>query len=69
MHLEILALRHELAVLQRRTPKRPSVKTAYSLLWVKLSMDAVALGAGHPQARNSNCLAAKRVSPVLALEE
>ncbi len=37
MQLEILALRHQLAVLQRRTPKRPSLKSADRLLWVMLS--------------------------------
>ena len=37
MHLEILALRHQLAVLQRRTTKRPSLRTADRLLWVMLS--------------------------------
>ena len=37
MQLEILALRHQLAVLQRRTNKRPSLRTADRLLWVMLS--------------------------------
>ena len=37
MQIEILALRHQLAVLQRRTNKRPSLKTADRLLWVMLS--------------------------------
>jgi len=37
MHLEILALRQPLAVLQRRTIKRPSLRTADRLLWVMLS--------------------------------
>ena len=37
MHLEILALRHQLAVLQRRTNKSPSLRTADRLLWVMLS--------------------------------
>jgi putative transposase len=36
MHLEILALRHQLAVLHRRTNKRPSLRTADRLLWVLL---------------------------------
>ena len=36
MHIEILALRHQLAVLQRRTNKRPSLRTADRLLWVML---------------------------------
>ena len=37
MHLEILALRHQLAVLQRRTTKRPRLRTADRFLWVILS--------------------------------
>src|SRR4030095_12252767 len=37
MQIEILALRHQLAVLQRRTNKRPSLRTADRLLWVVLS--------------------------------
>ena len=37
MNLEILALRHQLAVLQLRTNKRPSLRTADRLLWVMLS--------------------------------
>src|SRR5712692_8700753 len=34
---EILALRHQLAVLQRTTPKRPRLRPIYRLLWVLLS--------------------------------
>jgi hypothetical protein len=37
MQIEILALRHQLGVLQRRTNKRPSLRTADRLLWVMLS--------------------------------
>jgi putative transposase len=37
MQIEILALRHQLAVLQRRTDKRASLRTADRLLWVILS--------------------------------
>src|SRR5260370_24523012 len=37
MQIEILALRHQLAVLQRRTNKRPSLRTADRLLRVMLS--------------------------------
>jgi len=37
MHIEILALRHQLAVVQRRTNKRPGLRTADRLLWVMLS--------------------------------
>ena len=37
MEIEILALRRQLAVLQRRTKKRPSLRTADRVLWVILS--------------------------------
>jgi putative transposase len=37
MQLEIFALRHQLAVLQRRRKKRPSLRTADRLFWVLLS--------------------------------
>jgi putative transposase len=37
MQIETLALRHQLGVLQRRTNKRPSLRTADRLLWVMLS--------------------------------
>ena len=37
MQMEVLALRHQLAVLQRRTNKRPSLRPADRLLWVILS--------------------------------
>src|SRR5436190_16069468 len=37
MQIEILALRHQLAVLQRRSTKRPRLRTADRLLWVMLS--------------------------------
>ena len=34
---EILALRHQLAVLQRTAPKRPRLRTIDRLLWMLLS--------------------------------
>jgi hypothetical protein len=34
---EILALRHQLAVLQRTTPKRPRLRSSDRLLWILLS--------------------------------
>ena len=37
MHLEILVLHHQLAVLRRRTNKRASLKSADRLLWVMVS--------------------------------
>ena len=71
MQIEILALRHQLGVLQRRTTKRASLRTADRLLWVMLSRlwGQWRTRACHRQARNSNCVAPKRVSMVLELEE
>jgi len=70
MQLEILALRHQLAVVQRRTNKRPSLRTADRLLWVMLSrLWAQWRTALVIVTRNSNWVAAKRVSMVLELEE
>src|SRR5260370_34877503 len=37
MQIEILGLRHQLGVLQRRTTNRTSLRTADRLLWVILS--------------------------------
>ena len=37
MGLEILALRHQLTVLQRRASKRPALRTSDRLFWVLLS--------------------------------
>ena len=70
MQIEILALRHQLAVLQRQK-KCVSLRAADRLLWDDHFpfLEAVALSAGNRQTGNSNCLAAKRVSFVLALEE
>jgi len=48
MQIEILALRHQLAVLQVRTKKRASLRTADRLLWVML-MGGVALSTGYCQ--------------------
>ena len=38
LHLEIVALRHQLAVLKRKVPTRPKLKLADSWLWVVLSL-------------------------------
>src|SRR5262249_35772214 len=37
LHLELLALRHQLTVLQRKVPARPKLKWADRWLWVLLS--------------------------------
>ena len=69
MQIEILALRHQLAVLQRTNKRLASeLLTAY-YGWTFAGMGAVVLSASHRQAGNSNCVAAKGVSIILALEE
>jgi hypothetical protein len=71
MQIEIFALRHQLAVLQRRTKKRPSLRIADRFLWVMLSRvwgqrrSALVI----VKSETVVALAAKRVSVVLALEE
>jgi putative transposase len=37
LHLEIVALRHQLAVLRRKVPTRPKLKSADRWLWIVLS--------------------------------
>jgi hypothetical protein len=37
LHAEILALRHQLAVLQREAPRRPRLRPTDRLLWILLS--------------------------------
>ena len=67
--IEILALRHQLAVLQRQK-KRVRLAALDRLLWWSFApMDAMALSAGNRQTGNSNCVAPKRISFKLALEE
>ena len=70
MQIEILAPRHQLAVLQRRK-KRVSLRAADRLLWVILSRlwKQWRLNAGHRQTGNSNCLAPAGLQVLLALEE
>ncbi len=66
---ENLALRQQLVIL-RRNASRPRLGNRDRLFWVVLSSVArLALGSGHRQAGNSNCVAPKRISFVLALEE
>jgi hypothetical protein len=70
MEVEILALRHQLAVLQR-PQKRVSLGASDRLLWVILSRflkhwrSALVIS----QTGNSNWVAPKRIPFVLALEE
>lgn len=70
MQIEILALRHQLGVLQRQK-KRVSLRAADRLLWVLLSRIwnqwRSALVVVKPE--TVNCVAPKRISSLLALEE
>src|SRR3989441_11456129 len=67
--LEILALRHQIVVLQRKTPK-PKLKPTDRRLWVWLSQcwASMALCAFDRETDNSRRLAPSRVSLVLDLE-
>jgi hypothetical protein len=69
MQLEILALRHQLAVLQRRTNKRPPLRTADRLLWVLLARLWAQWRSALVIVSRSNRVAAKRVSIVLEMEK
>jgi hypothetical protein len=70
MQIEILALRHQLAVLQRQK-KRVSLGAADPLVLgtAFTHWEAMALSAGSCQTENSNCVAPKRISSLLAVEE
>ncbi len=70
LQLEVLALRHQLQVLQRSRPRRLRLARADRMLWVWLSrVWRVACDAGHRQARDCHRLAPLRLSCMLALEE
>jgi hypothetical protein len=64
LQIEILALRYQLAVLQRQK-KRASLRVTDRLVWVIISrfLEALTFGAGHSQTGNSNWLALKTSSP------
>jgi hypothetical protein len=70
MQIEILALRHQLAVLQRRK-KRVRLRAADRLLVGDPFpfLEAMELDAGHRQTGNSDCLAPAGLQVLLALEE
>jgi hypothetical protein len=59
LQLEILALRHQIGVLQRSAPKRLKLKPKDRLLWACLSRvwNRVASRPGHHPARDGHCLA------------
>jgi len=68
MQIEIPALRYQLAVLQRRTNKRASLRPADRLLWMLLSrLCAVALSVGIVKRETVICVAGKGFR--LSLEE
>jgi hypothetical protein len=67
---EILALGHQLAVLQRTTLKRPRLRPIDRLLWVLLCERLATLAAdgADRDARHRGVLASARVRRLLALE-
>ena len=70
MQIEILALRHQLAVLQRQKKRaRPRSRRPFTLGGPFTSLESMALSVGNRQTGNSNCVAPKRISSLLALEE
>ena len=70
MQIDILALRHQLAVLQRSAMKRPSLGAADRVLRVWLSrVWAQWRSAGPGQTGDGDRLAAKRFSALLDVEE
>jgi len=71
MQIEILALRHQLNVMQQRARKRPRLGAADRWLWVWLARvwAQLALSIGYRQTGDGDRLAAKRFSALLDLEE
>lgn len=65
---EVLALRHQLAVLQRTTPRRPRLRSVDRLVWVLLSSVWPNWRPGHADrdARHRRSLASARVRCLLA---
>src|SRR5215831_4193004 len=70
LQLEILALRHQIGVLQRSAKERPRLTSTDRLLWVSLSRiwPHLALDVGARQTRNGCGLASQGLPPILDLE-
>jgi len=70
LELEILALRHQICVLQRGAKTRPRLTSADRLLWVILfpGLGRLAFGTGHRQTGDRDRLAPQRIPPILDLE-
>jgi hypothetical protein len=71
LHLEVLALRHQLQVLERSRPKRLRIVKADRCLWAwaVTFVDRVADGARHRQARDRDRVASPGLSFVVDVEE
>jgi hypothetical protein len=71
LHVELLALRHQLSVLERLRRRRLRLRHADRLLWVSIfpSVDPTADRARHRQTRDGHRLASPRVPRVLDVEE
>jgi hypothetical protein len=66
---EILALRHQLAVLQRTAPKRRRLRMIDRLLGTALArLDELAAGPADRDTRHRPAVASTRVHPLLALD-
>jgi hypothetical protein len=70
LEAEILALRHQLAILQSQAPRRPRLGRTDRLLWVLLSRLWAKLAARRPDrhARHRRALASSRVRALLVME-
>jgi hypothetical protein len=71
LQLEDLALRHQIGVLRRSAIKRPKLTLRRpSVEGVAVRhLERLALSASHRHARNGHCLASRRLSFVLDLED
>jgi serine/threonine protein kinase len=70
LHLELIALRHQLAVVNRSRRPRIRLTAADRMLWAWLTrMARLAVRGSHRQARDRDRLAPARISAVLDLEK
>ena len=71
MHLEILALRHQLSVIGRSRRPHLRLTPADRMLWARLSraLAQLAVGSGDRQTGDRRCVAPARLSSLLDMEE
>ncbi len=68
LQVEILALRHQIGVLQRSAKKRPKLTVVDRVFWGGCPMGRLAIRSGHCQTRDCHRLAPQRLPLVLDLE-